>query len=188
MNEKGESQEFSPEDEQPIDWEAIRQQVIDKIREYAITSNKESSEKEILDNNVDDANNFHEYFPGTPVRAWMESTIINGRPKPASQEENENTTLRERYKEFNENFNKNSFKIEPAEGPQDFFSKRSEKFFNTTVAQFFRDIDNALKLAGLTEDDFENKTYKKKAKQKSVVGAYQYLVAMKGYNYRDLCS
>ena len=109
----------------------------------------------------------------------------------ASEEDNNITTIKKRFEKQGR-----IIATKQAEGPQDFNREHSEKFLNTTVNDFFRDIDEALDLAGITKKDLEEETYRpdypdentEKEKQALVNKALQYLIVTKGYNRCDLAT
>lgn len=181
-----------------VDWDELRQGTVEKVQAWAAAAGKQLTEEEIQER-ADGWNNFPQYFKyekgqQQKSRAWFENVLEDGYPIRPAQEENEKTTLEERFEYFRKN-TKTFGKFKRAQGPEDFYGAASEKFLSTPVAQFFRDIDEALELAGLTEEDLKiepwrwdnNDREEKKEAFEKVKHAFHYLIS-RGYNWRDLAS
>lgn len=178
-----------PSDPQEINWDEIQQQCMQKIKEWAEANGQELTEEQ-LEEEAHHVNNFHQYFPMAHNGRWLQETVIDGHLQMPAQDVQEKTTMRERLKQLNK-----KTEVREASGPKDFDKKYSKEFLDTSVAQFFDNLDEALKLAGLNEEDFKNYTFIEvnspetfEEKIKLVARAYQYLIATKRYNHKDLGS
>src|SRR3989344_8652100 len=162
--------EQSPtENEMSIDWEQVHQKFITILEGCATASGEKFDQQFIGGANT---NNFHEYFPEPDsVRETFEEYI----------KKNEAITRRQSL---------GRYVREEASGPKDFFTKNTKKCLDITLKEFLKDIDDALKLVGITEDDLKNKTYLfdkapskevYEAKHTLVQKALEYLIVEKGY-------